>query len=74
MRTDQPVALITGCSEFASFGAALALELEHQGWRVFATARKVEMLDELKAEGCDVGALSLSSCLPRPSRRGMTEH
>lgn len=49
-----PVALVTGCSEPNGIGAALALELLSQGFRVFASARKLETMDGLKAKGCEV--------------------
>lgn len=48
------VALITGCSEPTSIGAAIALELHKRGVRVFATARRVETLKPLAEAGCDV--------------------
>ncbi|WOO80062.1 Short-chain dehydrogenase cctT [Vanrija pseudolonga] len=45
------VALITGCSEPTSLGAALALELHHLGVKVYATARNGSTLAHLAAEG-----------------------
>lgn len=55
------VALITGCSEPSSLGALLALELAKvHDYRVFASARRVETLKGLAAEGLDV------STTPRP--------
>lgn len=46
------VALITGCSEPHSLGASLALDLLARGWKVIATARKLETLKDLEAAGC----------------------
>lgn len=46
------VAVITGCSEPQSLGAAFARELLGHGWTVFATARKLQTLAPLKATGC----------------------
>lgn len=57
--TTQRVALITGCSEPNSIGANLALDLLRRGWKVYATARKVETLAPLKAEGAQVLALDV---------------
>lgn len=37
---DGPVAIITGCS--SGIGRATALLLAERGWRVFATARRLE--------------------------------
>jgi NADP-dependent 3-hydroxy acid dehydrogenase YdfG len=50
------VALVTGCSEPSSLGAAISLDLLHRGFRVYATARKVSSMKELEKEGCDVRA------------------
>ncbi|WVQ85604.1 hypothetical protein IAT38_007770 [Cryptococcus sp. DSM 104549] len=55
------VALITGCSEPKSLGANLALALLVKGWRVFATARKVETMRGLQDDGCDVLELDVTS-------------
>ncbi|ORY29651.1 hypothetical protein BCR39DRAFT_165923 [Naematelia encephala] len=55
------VALVTGCSEPTSLGAGFCRDLLRRGWRVFASARKVETMDELRAEGCDVVALDVQS-------------
>jgi NADP-dependent 3-hydroxy acid dehydrogenase YdfG len=57
------VALVTGCSEPHSLGAALSLDLLRRGFRVFATARRIETLAPLQAKGCDV------SFAPRFSNR-----
>ncbi len=42
--------LITGCS--SGIGHATALELQRQGWTVWATARRIETLEDLRAAGC----------------------
>lgn len=51
---EQRVALLTGCGEPTSLGAALALALKAHGLRVFATARNVGGMAGLAAEGIDV--------------------
>lgn len=51
------VALVTGCSEPHSLGAALSLDLLRRGFRVFATARRIKTLAPLQAKGCDVGSV-----------------
>ena len=43
--------LITGCS--SGIGRTCALGLQRRGWRVFATARKEEDIEELKAHGLE---------------------
>ncbi|KAL1412207.1 hypothetical protein Q8F55_003218 [Vanrija albida] len=59
--TDKRVALITGCSEPTSLGALLALELAKvHGYRVFASARRVETLKGLAAEGLDILELDVT--------------
>lgn len=55
------VALVTGCSEPNSLGAAFSRELLSRNWTVFATARKLQTLDELKAAGCEVLELDVTS-------------
>ncbi len=47
--------LITGCS--SGIGEAAARRLHHDGWRVFATARKDADIDRLKGEGIETFAL-----------------
>jgi NADP-dependent 3-hydroxy acid dehydrogenase YdfG len=50
----QRVALITGCSEPNSLGVATVKHLHSKGWKVVATARKVETMQALKASGIEV--------------------
>jgi NAD(P)-dependent dehydrogenase (short-subunit alcohol dehydrogenase family) len=42
--------LVTGCS--SGIGAATAERLSRNGWTVYATARRLETLDGLRAAGC----------------------
>jgi NAD(P)-dependent dehydrogenase (short-subunit alcohol dehydrogenase family) len=49
--------LITGCS--SGIGKATALRLARGGWPVYATARKVEALEELSVAGCQTLALDV---------------
>jgi len=42
--------LITGCS--TGIGRATALLLQREGWTVYATARRVDTLEDLTAAGC----------------------
>jgi short-subunit dehydrogenase len=51
-------ALITGCS--TGIGRALAEEFHARGFVVYATARRVETLDALKAKGLRVSALDVN--------------
>ena len=51
--------LITGCS--SGIGLCLAEGLRRDGYRVFATARKVEDVEKLKHEGFEAFQLDLSS-------------
>ncbi|RSH90013.1 hypothetical protein EHS25_001346 [Saitozyma podzolica] len=53
------VALVTGCSEPESLGAALALNLLGRGYKVYATARKLESMKQLEGKGCEVLALDV---------------
>jgi NAD(P)-dependent dehydrogenase (short-subunit alcohol dehydrogenase family) len=43
--------LITGCS--TGIGRATAGHLAKKGWKVYATARRPESIDDLKQEGCE---------------------
>ncbi|RSH85213.1 hypothetical protein EHS25_005020 [Saitozyma podzolica] len=54
------VALVTGCSEPHSLGAALSLDLLRRGFRVFATARSIKTLAPLQAKGCDILELDVA--------------
>src|SRR4051794_29129990 len=51
-------ALITGCS--SGIGRATALRLAANNWTVYATARRVESLEDLAAEGCKVLPLDVT--------------
>ena len=65
--------LITGCS--SGIGLACARGMKARGWRVFATARTVEDLRMLEAEGLEAIALdyadraSVEACAAEVSRR-----
>jgi NADP-dependent 3-hydroxy acid dehydrogenase YdfG len=50
--------LVTGCS--SGIGKATALHLRQQGMTVYATARKVDTLQELAAAGCEVLSLDVN--------------
>src|SRR5512143_1717170 len=49
--------LITGCS--SGIGHATARRLAQHGWTVYATARRPEALEDLRAEGCRTLALDV---------------
>jgi NAD(P)-dependent dehydrogenase (short-subunit alcohol dehydrogenase family) len=53
------VVLISGCS--SGIGLALAREFASRGCRVFATARKPEVIENLKQEGMETAALDVTS-------------
>ena len=59
--------LITGCS--SGIGHETALHLAGNGWKVYATARRPESIDDLKAAGCETLACdvtdeaSMSACV-----------
>lgn len=56
--SEQKIILITGCS--SGIGAALAQEFHRRGHWVYATARRVEALQELKAHGLRTLALDVN--------------
>jgi short-subunit dehydrogenase len=56
--SEQKTILITGCS--SGIGAALAQEFHRRGHWVYATARRVEALHELKAHGLRTLALDVN--------------
>ncbi|PKN36516.1 MAG: short-chain dehydrogenase [Deltaproteobacteria bacterium HGW-Deltaproteobacteria-2] len=58
MNTNAPVVLISGCS--TGIGRALAVEFAARNWRVFATARKPEVINDLKAPNVDVTVLDVT--------------
>jgi Short-chain dehydrogenases of various substrate specificities len=51
--------LITGCS--SGIGLCLAQGLKREGYRVFATARDIKDVEQLKQQGFDAFVLDLSS-------------
>lgn len=54
-----PVVLITGCS--SGIGRALALEFWQQGYRVYATARRVDAIASLQRTNLNVAQLDVTS-------------
>jgi NAD(P)-dependent dehydrogenase (short-subunit alcohol dehydrogenase family) len=60
--------LITGCS--TGIGRATAERLAARGWTVYATARKLESIEDLKGKGCRTLALDVTD---EQSMRGAVE-
>ena len=58
MNTNAPVVLISGCS--TGIGRALAAEFAARNWRVFATARKLNAIEDLKAPNMDIAVLDVT--------------
>ncbi len=50
--------LITGCS--SGIGRATAEHLAAEGWKVYATARRPETIEDLRARGCETLALDVT--------------
>jgi NAD(P)-dependent dehydrogenase (short-subunit alcohol dehydrogenase family) len=53
------VVVITGCS--TGIGRASAVAFRRAGWTTIATARRVETLAALEAEGCEIATLDVTS-------------
>jgi len=58
MRDKNSVVLISGCS--SGIGLSLAREFASRGCRVFATARKPEVIEHLRKEGMEIAALDVT--------------
>jgi NAD(P)-dependent dehydrogenase (short-subunit alcohol dehydrogenase family) len=50
--------LITGCS--SGIGKATATKLASDGWKVYATARRSETLEDLRQQGCETLAIDVT--------------
>jgi 1-acylglycerone phosphate reductase len=57
--TDSKVVLITGCS--SGIGRALALEFNKHNCRVFASARTISKLEDLRDYGIDLVQLDVTN-------------
>lgn len=57
--TNPKIVVITGCS--SGIGHALALAFHNSGYKVWATARKLESLSDLAAQGISTVALDVTS-------------
>ena len=60
-RSDAPVAVVTGAS--SGIGAATALELGRQGWRVAVGARRVERIEEVAKQVEQEGGTAFAHAL-----------
>jgi NAD(P)-dependent dehydrogenase (short-subunit alcohol dehydrogenase family) len=67
MADDSRAVLITGCS--SGIGRETARHLAANGWKVYATARRPESIEDLRAQGCEPRACdvtdeaSMSACV-----------
>ena len=53
--------IVTGCS--TGIGRATAQQLAKSGWTVYATARRLESIADLEADGCKTLALDVTDVL-----------
>ena len=65
----QKVAFITGCS--TGIGRELDMQLNNQGWKVVATARRIETLESLEKAGCLVLPLDVTE--PRQIKKAVRD-
>ena len=67
MGNESRAVLVTGCS--TGIGRETARHLATKGWKVYATARRLESIEDLKAEGCETlscdvtDEASMSACV-----------
>ncbi|MGH2834377.1 MAG: SDR family NAD(P)-dependent oxidoreductase, partial [Solirubrobacteraceae bacterium] len=69
MATLSKAVLITGCS--SGIGEATARRLASAGWTVYASARRLESIEHLRSDGCELLQLDVGD---RASMRTAVEH
>ena len=69
MATPSKAVLITGCS--SGIGEATARRLASAGWTVYASARRLEAIEHLRSDGCELLQLDVGD---RASMRTAVEH
>jgi short-subunit dehydrogenase len=55
--------LITGCS--SGIGRATAVRLAGRGWRVYASARRIDSIEDLEGRGCTILSLDVTDAASR---------
>jgi NAD(P)-dependent dehydrogenase (short-subunit alcohol dehydrogenase family) len=57
--------LVTGCS--SGIGRAIVLRLAREGWPVYASARRIELIEDLAEQGCQLLSLDVTDEASRRS-------
>ena len=57
--------LVTGCS--SGIGRAIVLRLAREGWPVYASARRIELIEDLAEHGCQLLSLDVTDEVSRRS-------